>query len=152
MLADGAYWHSQLENDRVDCHLLLIDPTKAEVLDGVVTAAEALESHRDMPGWSGGQIDFVFSGHGSEDGTLHLSDSLLSVEELAEIVAARREGQRRLVSVALTAAIQGSPLLSYWRTLNTEKPSPSWTASPPHYRMKSRGSLIHLAMEHSRSQ
>lgn len=110
VVADGQYWHSHLKNDRVNCHLLLTDPTKAEVLDGVIAATEVLESHRNDLGWSGGQIDLVFSGHGTEEGTLQLSDSLLSVEELAEIIVARAGGLRRLVGLVLDCCYSGLAL------------------------------------------
>lgn len=82
-LADAEYWLSEFESNvgsgPDDIHVLLADPSVAELDSALDQVREHLASRWQPNAIWGAQFGFAFSGHGSPDGTILLSDGSFDV-------------------------------------------------------------------------
>ncbi len=103
--ADARYWHEEFKREapRVDFHVLLVEPTRLDVLVALYNASLAVEAFSHESDWGGGQVNFAFAGHGSEAGDLILRDGGISAADMLEaILAPARENRvKRRVAVVL---------------------------------------------------
>jgi hypothetical protein len=92
---------------------LLINPRRSEVLASLRNAAAYVREYRDDPAWLGGQVEFIFAGHGRENGHLELAEDSLSAAEIVEQFAAssRSAAVKRLrLAVVLDSCFSGRTL------------------------------------------
>lgn len=98
--ADARHWHETFrEHSLIDHHLLLVNPTRVQVIEALLSASKALAPFSFEPEWQGGQVNFAFAGHGSPDGGLVLNDGEIGGDELLDAILSGSQGlpgKRRL--------------------------------------------------------
>jgi hypothetical protein len=82
---------------------VLINPSISDATSAVTEAIAAV----DAVDPTDGQVDFVFSGHGSEDGQLVLRDGTLSAANFVELFTHRPGRTRLLVGAVLDCCYSG---------------------------------------------
>jgi hypothetical protein len=102
---DAVYWHDVFvgAGGPARSHELLTNPSISDVALALTKAIAAV----DAVDPTDGQIDFVFTGHGSEDGGLVLRDGTLSAAQFAELFKHRSGRTRLLVGVVLDCCYAG---------------------------------------------
>jgi hypothetical protein len=119
--ADAQHWHevyvnaeSPVDGQRspVGFHALLIEPSRREVLDAVELASAAVERFSSEPGWNGGQVDFAFAGHGTDEGLLVVRDGEISANDMIDALLSpsRVNSEKRRLSLVLDSCHAGRTL------------------------------------------
>lgn len=100
--ADAEFWnrHFASHSDDQGFHILLIDPSRDEVLSSAAAADRYLAQKRG--GHYAGEFHFAFSGHGTSDGELVLHDGVVSAVEIIDAATAGVEGaSKRWIGMSL---------------------------------------------------
>ena len=64
-------------------HIRLVNPDKKEIIDAFIVAGQYLKSFVGKKNWNGGQITFIYAGHGlMGNGALYISEDSFSAENL----------------------------------------------------------------------
>ena len=111
--ADARLWQRYLrEQSEIEHHVLLLEPTRAELLDALSAASAAVEEYSSEPDWGGGQVDFAFAGHGSRSGGLVVRDGEIGGREVVDAIldAPRRTKTKRRLALVLDSCHSGATL------------------------------------------
>jgi len=117
--ADCDFFYESLREDHYDTgiyekHLRLINPTVKELNDSIDEGIEYLNCFVKEDTFNGGNIIFIFSGHGSKDtGNLLLKDNSFSAKDLLKGVLRKRlKNEDRLrVDIILDSCFSGAFLI-----------------------------------------
>ncbi|MDP1681506.1 MAG: hypothetical protein Q8L39_06995 [Burkholderiales bacterium] len=100
-------------------HYRLVNPTREQLYTAISAAGEFLSEHLNTSEWDGGQITFIYAGHGCPgSGSWVFKDGEISATELVKMVAGAVEPNRRrcridLISDSCFAGAFFADLLSY---------------------------------------
>lgn len=105
--ADSDFYYSMLREDHYDTgikekHIRLINPTKLELSNSISQGMNYLNQYSEKKDWKGGEITFIFSGHGRYGcGSIELKDDSYSAKNLLEDICAAREKNKRRIRINL---------------------------------------------------
>jgi len=90
----------------------LIEPSRWEVLNAVEQASAAVERFSGEPDWNGGQVDFAFAGHGTDEGLLVVPDGEICASDIVDALLspARANSDKRRLSLVLDCCHAGRTL------------------------------------------
>ena len=122
--ADCDWFHAHLIEPNYDTgtaekHYRLVNPTREQLYKAISAAGKFLSENINAPEWDGGQMTFIYAGHGCPgSGSWVLKDGEISASGLAEMVAGAVDpNQRRcridLISDSCFAGAFFADLLSY---------------------------------------
>ncbi|MEJ7576792.1 MAG: hypothetical protein WKF74_07295 [Pyrinomonadaceae bacterium] len=105
--ADCDWFYEHLRQPNYDTglaeeHYRLVNPTREELDRAIASAGQFLSQYIHQPEWAGGQMTFVYAGHGSPDtGAWVLKDGVADGIELSEKVAASLQPNARRCRIDL---------------------------------------------------
>lgn len=118
--ADCDFFYNSLKEHHYDTgvkekHVRLQNPTVEELKYALKEGVNYLNQFSEEENWCGGEIIFIFSGHGvDESGAICLKDRIFSARDLAQIISeARVKNERRIrLNIILDSCYSGAFLIN----------------------------------------
>lgn len=113
--ADCAYWKQNMLRAGSNSAFDLGNASGSELISALFDAVRYLNEQRLKEDANGGQLDLIFSGHGTEDGALSLRDRSVAIDEIIDVVAANVvPGVKRLrISLVFDCCFSGYGLARF---------------------------------------